>query len=215
MIRIALSSRLIVLSALFITVGLLLPLQAAGPIPAKLSALFPKGASETWSSEPAKLGFMTSVTCTATLPKTSGCLFHERTPHALFFEIKAYDVQSEMGAMQAEMIPLTTADQLAVMRKQLEERRAYWKGRNFTNITTVREEKVGKGTILMISCDGPCHDVNPDRPSYHEVRLRAYFFNGRSEVTVKLENFCTDAEARVIIVQLFEKIDRTDFKDMM
>ncbi len=200
---------------LLLAVAALLPLQAAGSVPAKLATLFPKGATELWCSEIPRMGFMTFVTCTATLPKTTGCLFNTSTPHALHFEIKAYDISDEMGAMQAEMMSGEMAKELQSMRKQLEKRRENWKGLNVGHVTPVSEEKVGKGTILSTGYESLCADVNPDRPRFTEVCLRGYFFNGRTLVTVELQNHCSGAEARALVAQLFEKIDRTDFKELM
>ncbi len=186
----------------------------AAPIPAKLAALLPKEASEVKVTDIARMEFMTSFTMTASLPASRACNRNQVTAHAVYLIVKSFFIDNEIGQMQAEMTPSTSEQQIATMRRQLEDRRANWKGLNVGQVSAVREEKVGSGTILSIAYDSICADVNPDSPNFHEIKARAYFFNGRTEATVELENKCSDAEARAILIHIFERLDKTDFKGL-
>lgn len=189
-------------------------LLTGSPPPAKLLALFPKDASEISSSEINRMEFMTHFSSSATLPATRSCNRNTVTPHAIFLEVNAFNIRNEIGVMQADMIPLTSRDQIQSMRRQLEKVRDNWKGLNIGSFTAIREEKVGKGTILMIRYTAPCADVNPDRSESEEVRARAYFWNGRTEAKLEFANRCSEAEARAVITALFEKIDQADFQSI-
>lgn len=201
---------------LLIAAGLTVALPATEAVPAKLAALFPKNATDLTCSNLLRLQFMMGAFCTASLPATRSCNRGKVTPSALKMEIKSFNTQDEVGKMQAEMTGMSSEMEKHVrsMRKELESRRDYRKNLG-GQITEIREEKVGSGTLLMFGFEKICVDVNPDSPSYREVVLRAYFHNGRTEALVEFENQCSEADARAVIAHLFDRIEKTDFTDLM
>jgi len=161
------------------------------------------------------MGFLMQTTLTASLPRTQSCVNGQLQPFALKVDIKAYNTRDEIGSMQAGFIPSTVTQQKASLKKELTPIMENWKGLNSGDVSGVREKPVQGGVIFLTAHDAPCVDVNPDRPTFHEVQARAFFFNGHTEASVELHHFCTDDEALSLLENLLKKLDSTDFSGLM
>lgn len=184
----------------------------AGSPPAKLAGLMPKGVTH-FMGEPARMQVMMYTTLLSDYPQKRGCSKSGTTPKAIEIDLKSFDIATELGKMQVQFIPSNSKKNMDVLKKQLEEVLAIWKSSGHGRAGTIKEETVKGGKIFSVSYDDVCYES--ENPAYHEVRMKGYLFNGKTEAMLSLTVLCDDAEARAMMIEMLDKIERTDFTDLM